>query len=476
MHRLRTLRTALVTVTGLVASITVTAPAAHAGGFLTRFAGEESYATTDEAAAAYYNPAGLAMRKGSRASVEAGVGYRHSKYSRDPGSIDNVLGPGDTGSGTPQDAISANSGDATLTNPVILPFAGVATDLGVPNLGVGLAVSVPFGGQAEWDKNDEFAGSEYPGAVDGPQRWVIIEGEQRALYLTGALAYRLHPTFSLGAGVNFIMHDVNIVRARTVQGTDDLVNGTGGVVEGRSLLTVSGQNLSVGAGLMWEPTPALRVGLSYQSQPNFGEMTLKGTLTNKFGSADTAVTDVDMVTALPDIVRLGVRIAASPRLEVRLAGDYQRWSALEKQCFLDSAVEGRNCALAGDGSAMPEAKGIVANIPRYWEDSWGVRGGLSYWAANTVRVQGSLGYDRSPVPDDMLEAGLLDLDKVVVAFGARFLLSGNMELVTGWTQVFYFAKDTTPTEPLAAPSRVPGNAGHYEQSVGLFQLALDVRF
>ena len=183
-----------------------------------------------------------------------------------------------------------------------------------------------------------------------------------------------------------------------------------------------------------------------------------------------------MVTALPDVARVGVRFAASDRLELRGAFDLQRWSRLEKQCFLDSAVEGRNCALAADGSAMPEAKGIVANIPRYWKDSWGVRGGGSYWAARSVRVQGSVGYDRSPVPDDMLEAGLLDLDKLVVAFGARFVLGAHTQLVTGWTQVFYFARTTAPAMPLAGPSRVPGNAGHYEQSVGLFQLALDYTF
>jgi long-chain fatty acid transport protein len=461
-----------------LAALLAAPPVAQAGGFLTRFANEESMPTTDSPAAAYYNPAGLAMHRGTHFSLEAGLGYRSTHYDRSPDAIDHVLQPGDTGAGTPADAVAANSGAASLSNAVFLPFAGASSDLGVPNLGVGLAVFVPFGGTAGWSKNAAYQGNQsYPGAVDGPQRWAVIEGESRSIYVTAAGAYRIPAAhLSVGVGVNVVMSTVNFLRARNVSGTDDVATGSGQLLEGRSLVDVSGTDLSLGAGLMFEPTPRLRLGLAYQSQPGLGEQKLSGTLTNKFGTAETTVTDISMVQSLPDVVRAGVRYLVNDRFELRGEAELQRWSRFDKQCFLDRAVDGANCALNDDGSSQASAKGIVANIPRQWKDSYGVRAGASYWVAPRVRVMGSINYDTSPVPDAMLEASLPDMNKLVVGAGARLVVGHGLDVVAYWMQVFYFDRTTGKAAPLMTPSRVPSGAGRYQQSVGVLQLALDYGF
>src|SRR6185503_14127169 len=202
-----------------------------------RYAGEHGEPTTDNPTAIYFNPAGLALGTGWRVYAEGIFALRTVQYDRPQLAISNVLDPGDAGSGTPADAMDTNSGKASLSNLIISPFIGAATDFGVPNLGVGIAFFAPMGGQAEWDKNDKYAGStEYPGAEDGVQRWSTIEGELRSLYLAIGGAYRLPgPRLSFGAGVNLIRSNVETVRARNATGTDDLVTSTGTVLEGRSL-------------------------------------------------------------------------------------------------------------------------------------------------------------------------------------------------------------------------------------------------
>lgn len=462
-----------------LAFVTVSAAAipAHAGGFFTRFAGEEGFPTTDHVVSAYYNPAGLAMRSGTRFVLETNVGYRAAAYTRSPDAIGNVLDPGEAGAGTPQDALDVNSGPSSLSNTLFLPFLGVASDLGVKNLGVAFTITAPFGGSAKWDQNAAFETSQYPGAIDGTQRWVIIEGEQRSLYLTAAGAYYLPAAkLSFGAGVNFVMSNLKVLRARTVSGTDDIVTDTGMIVEGRSLADVSGNAFSLSAGLQWQPVPELRLGVGYQSQPGFGTTRMSGTLSNKFGSTPTASSDVELEQALPDVLRVGAAIRPMPALEIRVSVDWQHWSVFENQCFLDVAVAERNCALNDDGSMAPGAAGIVANIPRNWKDSWGMRTGASYRLNGRVKLMGGFSYDKSAVPDATLDAGLLDLDKVVVDGGARFTVSGGFDVVAGWTQVIYFEKTTAPVPPSAAPSTVPGNAGRYQQDVGLFQLALEYQY
>src|ERR1041385_6031930 len=117
----------------------VAAPApARAGGFTTaRFGGEHGNVTDDHPTAIYYNPARLALGHGWRIYAEGVIAWRMVEHDRPSGAINNVLDPGEDGSGTPSDAVDANSGKATLSNLIVSPFLGVATDLGVPNLGLG---------------------------------------------------------------------------------------------------------------------------------------------------------------------------------------------------------------------------------------------------------------------------------------------------------------------------------------------------
>ena len=81
---------------------------AHAGGFLAAtFGGESGHPTTDDASAIYFNPAGLSLKRGTRLRIEGSLVWRLASYDRPAGAIDNP------GSGTPSDALSANSGKAT---------------------------------------------------------------------------------------------------------------------------------------------------------------------------------------------------------------------------------------------------------------------------------------------------------------------------------------------------------------------------
>jgi long-chain fatty acid transport protein len=183
MTRVRTLFMAV----GLVGAASTSA---HAGGIITTFfAGEDGHVTTSHPSAAFFNPAGLALRSGTRMVLEGSFGYRHVSYERPVAAIDNpTTEPGQAG--TPQEALSANSGKAELNNALAVPFAAVASDFGVKNLGIGVSLSVPFGGSADWDKNEAWEGrSDYPGAVDGVQRWTVITGSVRALYMTLAAGY-----------------------------------------------------------------------------------------------------------------------------------------------------------------------------------------------------------------------------------------------------------------------------------------------
>ncbi|MEO7093899.1 MAG: outer membrane protein transport protein, partial [Polyangiales bacterium] len=306
-------------------SVTGWAAGAGAAGFASaKFGGEHGNPTESNATALYYNPAGIAFSEGTHIYGDLSVAIRHVTWTHVQSKNDVAEPPGAQG---------ANYGKGTLTNVFAGPAFGVTTKLGDLALGVGLFV--PFGGRAKWGTNDKFAsGTAYPLAVDGVQRWHSIEGSLTFLYLTAGAAYKLGP-LSIGVSGNLIFSSIKSLQAKTLAtGNNDVDQ------EVRSGLDVTGRHASFALGLMWEAIEKkLWIGASYQAAPGLGAMKMKGTLTNT-GAAGVAVDRVDFHQELPDIVRFGARFRPMPDLELRLFGDFTRWSRMVTQC---AALEDRPC-------------------------------------------------------------------------------------------------------------------------------------
>lgn len=486
MTSLSKLKKIIATVTAVTATAGTTAfmpLAAHATGFMVaRFGGERGNPMTDSPTALYYNPAGIAFGHGTRIYVEGLFAYRSLSFDRDPAGIDSP------NQGTPD--LAANSGQASLGNFIVSPFLGVATDFGVPNLAVGAAFYVPFGGSASWDKNSTYANdSQYPGAVDGSQRWWDIEGQIRAMYGTVGGAYKLQVgggELAFGLGANVVIHQTFDLRASNADGSDDLVRPSGDVQEGRALLDTSGVTFALGIGVQWRPTPQWTVGASYQSQPGFGEMSEKGTLEKRLGAAPTSRDDVDVAYALPDIVRLGVAYGLNDQVELRLWGSYERWSVFTKQCIMRD-VDGHNCALNARGATEPGAVGVINNIPREWQDAFALRASGSYWLKPEIELMLGFGFDGNAVPDKTLETSLPDEMKLNGTVGATFrdLLANGLTLYVAYSAFLGLERTIAPrarsttgeaTVPYDPPSRIPDSAGTYHQFVGLLTVGAGYTF
>ncbi|MGD8863250.1 MAG: outer membrane protein transport protein [Myxococcales bacterium] len=459
---------------------------AHAAGYASaRFGGQHATAADVLPTAIYYNPAGLGLLDGQQLMLDAALAIRSSSYLRDPDSVSEAtLTAAEDAGYSRQAAIDALTGESTLGNLVLLPFAGVSTDLGMPDSGLrlGAAFFVPFGGQSTWDEEPENA--DFPGASDGSARWYNIEGTIRSLAFSLGAAYRFErPRLSVGVSGTAYISEVSTVRARNANGGDGLVSSDGSILEGRSLLDVSGTDLGLGLGVLWEPVPErLWLGLSYQSQPGFGTQELSGTLDNTLGSGPPASPqDVVFTQQLPDIFRLGIRGRPAEQVELRLGADYTRWSQLEQMCLASSSVGNlaTACATAADGSAVnPDAATPVVQVfQRDWEDTFGVVLSGSYFFGSSLEVYGGVGFDANAIPDATLDPALYDMQKMSLAAGGTYRFDEHVALTLTLTEVVYFERDTRGTagnEALLQPSRQPVNAGVYQQNVFLIQPALQV--
>jgi long-chain fatty acid transport protein len=454
-------RTAAAGVACLCAAVGWGRPAAAAGFATARFGGEHGSVVTTNPMALYYNPAGIGFSEGLHLMLDGNLALRNANASHLRAPTDPPDPPGGEG---------ANTGNAHLFNVFGAPAFGATYRLGPFAFGAGLFI--PFGGQESFDQNRRFVGSPFYLAADGIQRWHVINARQFYLYGTLGAAYRVGP-FSVGVTGNLVRSSVSLLRALIPLSDPDTAQ------EGRGQLDVAGTTGSLGVGVMVEPVKGrLWIGASYQSQPGFGPQTLNGTLQLSTPYANPPVTqtrNVAFTQALPDIVRLGVRWRARGDLELRLLGDFTRWSVMRTQCLSD---QGQPCAVLADGSTAPGAS-VLVNLRRMWNDTYHAHLGASFWLKPEIELFAGTGVENAAVPDATLEPSVMDAFTIEGAVGTRIFIAHWIHLAVSYTHLQLLNRDNTGKSELynaAQPTRQQDAGGQYNQFVGIIDLSLEKTF
>ena len=433
---------------------------AHAAGFATaRFGGEHGNVTEVNPTALYFNPGAITGNQGLHLYVDGMLALRRVTWTHPAGPNEVPDPPG---------AAGANNGRAEALNLFGAPMLGATLRLG-KNFALGAALYVPFGGRVSWQKNDRFAGSAFPLAADGVQRWHNIDGALTNVYSTFGVAYRFG-RLSLGVTGNLIISSAADDRAKnlTGEGTPDTTH------EGRVKVDVSGVYGSFGVGALFEVIDnQLWFGASYQAQPGLGPMRMKGTVTLSYqGSSAPFPATLDQ--ALPDIVRAGVRFRPQPDLELRFFGDFTRWSVAKTMCV---AVQGHPCLVDPTGADV--GNGVLLNIRRNWRDTFGLRFGASYWLQESLEGFAGVGLETAAVPDATLEPEIPDSETVAGAIGARVALPGKWFLGGSFTYLYFIDRNNIGKSQLpqaALPTRGPDGGGIYTQWVSILNANVEKEF
>lgn len=467
----RALATISLTSVAFLAASGVTRDADASGFLAARFGADHGNPVGVNPYAVYYNPAALGGGlKGTHLTGDFTAVLRQASYERSSAALSPTPGGGIESN---PDYVKSNTGKATLTNFIPVPFIGIASDFGGSKFAVGASYYVPFGGIAQWGKNDQFKGSQTaPGGVDGQQRWQSISGQVLSHYLTGAFAYRVHPRLSVGVNASVVWHHLSTIRARNANNSDDTVVGPGAAFtargktsEGRSFVEANGITPAVAIGVYARPIDALSVGVSLSVRPNFGEFRLSGKIRQQFGGGvnEDPPTDADVIQTYPDVIRFGLAYAVNEKLELRLDGDYVTWSAFKNQCIVN---KGGNCKINPDGSQTADSS-VIVNIPREWHNAFGFRAGAGYMALDDLEVFGSAGYDSSAVPDKTLDPTFIDANKVIGTIGAKKMFGKKLGIAASFTHVHFIPRDTKGGNTFyerQPPTQSPSADGKYKQT------------
>ncbi len=448
----------------------VSSTAAHATGFLTdKFGGDFGNPALGNVYSVYFNPAAMGAMSGSDVMLDGLAAARSVSFTRTALALSPS--PGNTGELQNPTYVQANTGTATLFNVLASPYLGFVSDLGSSRWRLGAAVYVPFGGSVSWQKvqGDLNGAPGAPGAYDGPQRWSSISLTTSSIYETLALAYTL-PESHLSFGISASVIETSIVDtlAHNADGSDDIITN-GKVSEGRGYLNVSGVEVGAAAGVHWRPSPNWQFGLSYTSQPNFGQMRLSGTYEQYFGAGTSAADDKgDLLQQYPDIIRLGTAWRVAPEAELRLDFDYERWSVFKNQCVVNS---GGSCTVASNGTTTGS---VIVNEPRDFQDSYRARLGGAYWIEPETQIYGSAAVETSPVAPQYVDPLLFDSIHIQGSLGVRHEFSKHVYASLAYTYIYYVPITVTNSSlySFKAPSTQPNEDGDYSAALYIFDGAL----
>jgi long-chain fatty acid transport protein len=432
----RGVKAVLLACSGIGVLLAATADA-NAGGFTVREQSAYGQGTSYAGVAAggslssmFWNPATMTQVPGMQSeSVLTGI----LPYSA------HTPGPGSTLAGAP--FFYGGTGDTG--DDALVPSSYSSWQV-TPNLWLGLSINAPFGLSTSFP--DLWAGRDFAAGSTSLKTYNA----------TPSVAYQINNWISVGAGVQIEYATANLTKGLGFTPTNQFnLNGTG-------------WGYGFTAGVTLTPTPNTTIGLGYRSAINQkidGAMSLPGgfPFVAPFSTPGSVSTTINM----PDVVSLGLRQRLSPQWVVMATAEWTNWSRIGT-----STVTQPNGAVALVGLNP-------VTLPFQFEDGWFFSVGAEYQWNDKLAVRGGVGYEKSPVTDQVRMPLLPDNDRYWLSVGATYRLTPKMSFDLAYSHLFVKSTSidlTSTANPWFIPGATAAYAGDVAAHVDIISVALKYRW
>ncbi|HSO05600.1 MAG TPA: porin [Pelomicrobium sp.] len=375
-------------------------------------------AAAEDASTIYFNPAGMAYLKGRDFAFSLNAIKPSSKFSDRGSSYATPAGPlpvGVTPPGLPP--LAGNGGDAG--DWALLPAIYYAHAIDT-KWSLGIGINAPFGLKTEYD-------TPWVGQFQG------IKSELKTLAITPTVSYKASPDFAIGFGLRAQKADAEL----TNQGF------TGSVTK------LEGDDWGYGfsLGVLWQATPATRVGAAYQSRISYdiqGDVQGSDILAATGGATSILGATADLT--LPDILTFSVAHELNPKWDLLADIAWTNWSEFEE------------LRVIGPTGAT------LTVTPQNWDDTWRFAVGANYKYSSALKFRFGVAYDETPTSDAFRTVRIPDESRWWLAIGVQYKMSPNSAIDVGYTHIFVDDPkiDKTELTPAGIGTRV---VGEYDASV-----------
>jgi long-chain fatty acid transport protein len=390
----RGLKAVLLACSGIGVLLAATADA-NAGGLAVReqsaygqgssFAG---IAAGGDLSGMFWNPAVMTQFAGIQSSTSTSAIFPYASNSPTAG---NYVGPPYALGGT------SNTGDAAL-----VPSSYFSYQLN-PNLWLGMSVNSPFGLSVNFP--ELWAGRDYAAGTSNLTSYNA----------TPSVAYRINDWISVGAGVQIQYAKMAFEHGLTagpVPSPPFPITAFGPV--GDAYLSANGWGYGFTAGITLTPTPATTIGLGYRSEIN---QKFSGTLAVP---ALSLLSPASLTVNAPGILSLGVRQRIDPRWTLLGTVEWTNWSRIGTSVI----------------SGPPLKPAAALNLPFQYQDGWLFSVGAEYMASDRLTLRTGVGYEISPVTDQVRTPLIPDNDRFWASVGASWKIGMGLTADLAYSHLF----------------------------------------
>lgn len=366
-----------------------------------------SAALGEDASTVYFNPAGMSRLQTRQVSIAGHYVDPTFKYT-------------DTGSTGPAAFTGGNGGD--FAPNTFLPTLFAVLPVGAWRFGLG--ISAPFGSKTDYE-------------AGWRGRFQADFTDLRVINVNPSVSYQFADWISAGVGLNYVRAEAEIERSALLPGPS----------EGRVRLTGEDSTFAYNFGVLINPTPATRVGISYRSRVDL-DLAGRQRVTLASGAEFAAQTfDIRADLSLPAMTALSIVHDVNDRWA--LLGDvtFYQWGVIQQ-------LVPRN---ASTGAAS-------APLDLRFRDSKRISAALNYRLNEAWLLRGGLAWDQAPVASaEDRTANQPDSDRTWVSLGARWDVSAAHRLDFAYAYVILAAASINHTVANAGTLR-----GDYDNSAHIF--------
>lgn len=407
----------------------------------------------------YFNPAGMSFLK-NRTAVTFGANIidPNAQFNDKGSTIATALG------GASLNVNNEEGGDA---GPIAVAPNFYYTRAINDTWTAGVGINAPFGLVSDYDK----------GWVG---RYYALRSDIKTVNINPSIAYKASNTLSLGFGINIQYIDASlsnaidfgsICAATQTAGTCTALRLSPQADDGKVKIAGDDWSLGFNLGLLWQASPATRIGLAYRSKVKHkvkGDADFDVPNNPATGNATALATGAGLVDGgvkanvdLPDNFSIGIQHQVNPKLAINADITWTNWSTLKELRFdFDNTA-------AADGVTTLE-----------WEDSNRYSLGFTYQQNAHWTWRGGVAFDQSATPNStLISPRVPDADRTWLTMGLTYKPSQKMSVDFGFAHLFIEDAEVNKVAAVGSENFLRGNlVGNYDIDVNIISAQARWRF
>jgi long-chain fatty acid transport protein len=375
--------------------------------------GEAFAATADNAAAIYYNPAGITQLDGN--NLRSGIYGIYANLDYRP----------------PSGALNAGNTYHDIDHFAAVPQVFLTHTFTNLPLSAGLGIYAPFGGKINWPEDTGF-------------RSVATRGALAYTTINPVVAYKILPSLSIGAGATF-----NYGKIDSEQGL------LASSLRLANYFLFKGQGWSFGynAGIRWQPLDQISFGATFRSLAHINMKGYTEFEQQPVIGAQQLPAQADYTFPLTAVMGMSYRPTTNWNLE--FDANYTDWSSFGTI----------------DLQQAPPPFPIKQTIPvtLKWRPSWVYEAGVTRYFGTNWQVSAGYMFNFNSVPDTYYTPLAADMDRYFLSAGAGYKgkrFSLDVAYQFGYGPTHTVSGSTSPSSPAATSGQsADGSYGFISHAV-----------